>query len=132
VAPCGVGDSHYRFKDSSTSILRVDYLLTLFILYLTLLLITKIIKMNGRKIFLFFLSNDAKTRLRFWPIFSHYSINRPERPRKITNNLNYDSRPPSLGQRNFRKAASVFRKGNCGGCILLTVGAHLPNYTAHS
>ena len=41
-------------------------------------------------------------RLRFWLSLSHYSINRPEGLRKITNNLHYDSRPTGLSQRNFR------------------------------
>jgi len=42
---------------------------------------------------------------------SHYSINRPEGLRKITNNLNYDSRPPGLSQQNFKTSSISIRDG---------------------
>jgi hypothetical protein len=42
---------------------------------------------------------------------SHYSINRPEGLRKITNNLNYDSRPPGLSKWNLEISSSSVQEG---------------------
>jgi hypothetical protein len=47
------------------------------------------------------MSNDVKGT-NFHPIWVTHSFNRQEGLRKITNNLNYGSRPPGVSQRNFR------------------------------